>query len=410
MGRVMSVNVYGARVRQARVLRRMTSAAVLGEMGWKGARQTRLEQAEVTEMADEDFARMVSVLGFPEQFFTTSAGSRVSASDLLFRAPKATTLMEKEYLAQFSAVVGDYLDDLDDRHRLPQVSLPAKVSRASGVALAAAQARESLGMAADQPISYLTHDLERAGIVVVVRADRTPAGEQWQADRAETLPDRHLGYSCWTGMFSDRPLIVLRKMDSWERVRWTLAHELGHLLLHSGDVTEGMEEEANRFAGEFLAPHEAIAGELPTHLTLHNLLDLKLKWGISIGALVMHLHSSGLLGEQRFQMLRRQLYTRKNPATGTTWGRMEPGWEEREPERPRLLSRWTDRSFGTAHPGMLASMGLLMLPRDVLEEMLLEQRQAPSPAVAAQAAVRPATPVRPASVIDFAQARAAKRA
>lgn len=409
MGRVMSVNVYGARVRQARVLRRMTSASVLGEMGWKGARQTRLEQSEVSEMTEEDFARMVSALGFPAQFFTTAPGSRVSTSDLLFRAPKTTTLAEKEYLAQFSAVVGDYLDGLDVQHQLPQVRLPAKVSQTGGTALAAAQAREALGVAADQPISYLTHELERAGIVVVVRADRAPAGRQWPEDRAETLPDRHLGYSCWTGAFSDRPLIVLRKLDSWERVRWTLAHELGHLLLHGGGVTEGMEDEANRFASEFLAPHEVIAASLPAHLTLHTLLHIKLRWGISIGALVMHLHSSGLIGEDRFQMLRRQLYTRKNPATGTTWGRMEPGWDEREPERPRLLSRWTDRSYGTTHPGMLASMGL-MLPRDVLEEMLLEQRHAPTPAVAAQAAVRAAAPVRPASVIDFAQARAAKRA
>ncbi len=409
MGRVMSVIVYGARVRQARVLRRMTSTSMLSEMGWKGARQTRLEQSEVTEMADEDFARLVSALGFPRAFFTTSAGSRVSASDLLFRAPKATTLTEKEYLAQFSAVVGDYLDTLDGQHQLPQVRLPAKVGRAGGIALAAAQARESLGMAADQPISYLTHDLERAGVVVVVRADRTPTGEQWPQDRAETLPDRHLGYSCWTGAFSDRPLIVLRKLDSWERVRWTLAHELAHLCLHNGEITDGMEEEANRFACEFLAPHEVIAEQLPAHLTLHSLLDIKLRWGISIGALVMHLHSNGLIDEHRFQMLRRQLYTRKNPVTGTTWGRMEPGWEEREPERPRLLSRWTDRSFGTVHPGMLASMGL-MLPRDVLEEMLLEQRQAPSPALAAQAATRAASPARKSSVIDFAQARAAKRA
>jgi Zn-dependent peptidase ImmA (M78 family) len=402
----MPVTVFGARVRQARVLRRQTSTAVWNEMGWSAARQTRLEQSQVSELSEVEHQLLARVLRFPAHFFTTEPGS--IAGQLLFRAPKATTLSEKEYLAQFSAAVGDYADLLDGHHKLPAVRLPSKVRASDGLALAAARAREALHLAPGQPIGYLTHELERAGVVVVVRPDRARGHD---GEIGEQRPEKHLGSSCWTGSFRDRPLIVLRRIDSWERVRWTLAHELAHLVLHAdaaGEINETMEAEANEFASEFLAPADVIAGELPRHVTLQHLLSVKLKWGVSIGALVKHLHTAGVIDDLRLQMLQTQLYTRRNPETGTTWGRTEPGWDARSPELPRMLSRWTDRTYSTTSPAALASLGLIW-PRDVLEEMLLEQRTAPTTATAAALAAKLPS-MAASSVIDLAQARAAKRA
>lgn len=63
------------------------------------------------------------------------------------------------------------------------------------------------------------------------------------------------------GEFRERPLIVLRELDSWERTRWTLAHELGHLILHTNvaELTDDHEDQASRFASEFLAPFAAVS-------------------------------------------------------------------------------------------------------------------------------------------------------
>lgn len=45
-----------------------------------------------------------------------------------------------------------------------------------------------------------------------------------------------------------------------DRKRLTIAHELGHIVLHSGRyIPEDPEDEANRFAAEFLMPETAIA-------------------------------------------------------------------------------------------------------------------------------------------------------
>lgn len=78
----------------------------------------------------------------------------------------------------------------------------------------------------------------------------------------------------------------------------------------------------------------ALAREVPAVPTLGDLVDVKAKWRISLGALIIHLRESKLIDEARADTLQRQLYTRVNPETGHTWGKTEPGWNSRTPERP----------------------------------------------------------------------------
>ena len=385
-----TVEVFGARVRQARILRRMTGKAVVSAMGWNGARQTRLEQSEVTALEFDVAARLATVLRFPPAFFTTAPVSRVEPANLLFRTPKRTAAAEKEYLAQFAAGVGDFLEDLNGRWQLPPVKLPS-FDRDTDIPAAARATRQRLGVDVDAPIGYLTYEVERAGVAVVTRTRRTrSSGELAWAGRdpaagdgaSDPAREKHLGYSTRVGEYADRPLMVLRAMDSWERTRWTVAHELGHLVLHGDGVHDGaegqaQEEQASRFASELLAPAAAIAAEVPAVPTLHNLLPLKLRWGISLGALLRHLFASGLIDVHRHDMMRRQLYTRTNPDTGRTWGRTEPGWDERTPEQPRLLAKWVERCFGATSPAMLAPRELIW-PQDLLVDFLAGQRSAPA--------------------------------
>lgn len=74
-------------------------------------------------------------------------------------------------------------------------------------------------------------------------------------------------------------------------------------------------------------------------------------------------------------MLRTQLYTRINADTGFTWGRTEPGWDDRKPERPRLMSKWIEFAFGVSSPEALMAHRV-MWPLDMLQEFLVGQRMA----------------------------------
>ncbi|MDT0440730.1 helix-turn-helix domain-containing protein, partial [Streptomyces doudnae] len=108
-----TVDVYGLRVNQARVMRAMTATAVREALGWKHSRLNRLEKSTTATLPVEDFEQLVAVLRFPAKFFTTPPTSRVHQSDLLFRAPRSITATEREYLAQFAALAGEFLDELN---------------------------------------------------------------------------------------------------------------------------------------------------------------------------------------------------------------------------------------------------------------------------------------------------------
>jgi hypothetical protein len=142
----------------------------------------------------EDFERLVSVLRFPPKFFTTPPTSRVHPSDLLFRAPRSITAAEREYLAQFAPLTGEFLDELHTRVKLPSVRLPVLDSE-TPVDVAAAEVRRAWGLDHDAPIGYLTHDIERNGVVIVMRRLLTSSSRRILGDEDSTGKlDKHLGY------------------------------------------------------------------------------------------------------------------------------------------------------------------------------------------------------------------------
>lgn len=379
------IEVYGTRVRQARILRRMSGTAVMEHMGWRSPRQTRLEQAETAMLDADDFDRLVALLRFPSAFFTTAPVSRVDSRDLLFRAPKSTTVAEKEYLAVFANIVGDFAEQLNAHATLPAVRLQP-LPKGTDVVAAAGQARRWLGVEPLAPIRRLTYELEAAGVPVVLRMrhSRSTGVVDWSscdAEPAGLLTEKHLGCSARTGDYRDRPVVLLRGMESWERTRWTIAHEIGHLVLHRyGEVSDEEEREASRFASELLAPAEAISDEVPETPTLNDLLAVKMKWRISLGALIMHLRESKLIDGARAETLQRQLYTRINPDTGHTWGKTEPGCDAYPAEKPRLLRRWIGVCYGGADSAEALAPYNLIFPTDLLADILAGQADAPGKA------------------------------
>src|SRR6218665_1830050 len=59
----------------------------------------------------------------------------------------------------------------------------------------------------------------------------------------------------WVG---DHGIIFINAALPLDRKRLTLAHELGHLVLHTNDLDADVEKQANNFAAEFLIPGKNI--------------------------------------------------------------------------------------------------------------------------------------------------------
>ena len=100
-------------------------------------------------------------------------------------------------------------------------------------------------------------------------------------------------YSIWHG---GTPYIFLARRKTPERARFDVAHELGHLVLHKhGELepTAQQEDEANKFASEFLVPRDSIAEHLPKNPTISDILDAKKRFQVSAMALTYAVHKAG---------------------------------------------------------------------------------------------------------------------
>jgi len=91
------------------------------------------------------------------------------------------------------------------------------------------------------------------------------------------------------------------KINKPDRIRFTLLHELAHLLLKFGNVTEREKETlCFQFAGAMLLPEETIKAELGEHrnkLSTLELANIKKQYGISMQAIVMRAKNCGIINE-----------------------------------------------------------------------------------------------------------------
>ena len=126
-----------------------------------------------------------------------------------------------------------------------------------------------------------------------------------------------------------------------DRQRLSVAHELGHLLLHQTlqGKFDDIEKEANQFAGELLFPEDAARQELVPPITLSGLADLKRKRGMSLQALIFKALEIDVIDERQANSLRVQI-SKKG------WRKQEPEALYIKPEKPRALRRMAEVLYG----------------------------------------------------------------
>lgn len=103
------------------------------------------------------------------------------------------------------------------------------------------------------------------------------------------------------------PTFFINADASPDRIRFSLAHELGHILMHRAPSDE-MERQADEFASEFLMPAPVIEGDL-LGLTLERAALLKPIWRVSMAALARRARDLGCISQRRFRSLMIELGT-----------------------------------------------------------------------------------------------------
>lgn len=262
-----------------------------------GITQGYLSKAEngLTELRGARLDAVAEALGCPPRLLTNDDPQRGTEVSCMFhrrRRSRMTVAAARkiEALSHLTRITVDALlggvdvateveltrMDIDDYDGDPE--LVAKTAR-------------SLWRIPSGPIDNLHALLDNLGIIIVIREFDSVAQD---------------AFSTWPK--GRAPLMIVRSGLSADRERFTIAHELGHMLMHIFP-NDDQEHQADAFAAEFLAPGDELRPLLDKLTTrdFNRLMGLKAQWRISIAALIQRAKTLGAITDRQFREFRIKL-------------------------------------------------------------------------------------------------------
>jgi Zn-dependent peptidase ImmA (M78 family)/DNA-binding XRE family transcriptional regulator len=312
----------GERLRQARELLSLTQTDLAKLVGRSQAAIANIE-AGLLEPSAEVAESIANRTRFPLTFFSDRPSFHFPTEALMFRARASATRRETVAACRHAEVSLELIELLE----VSVTQIPLKLQKSSQTPEVAAQhVRHLFGISSEQPLSNLIDLVERIGVRALALPIELPKID---------------AFSTWLTAASKRPIIAVCRNKPGDRVRFSLAHELGHLVLH-GDLERLQpddHQEADRFAAELLMPGSAMRKEIEIPVTLSRIAPLKLRWGVSVQALIRRAYDLSIIANRQYRYLFEQLSAR--------------GWRTNEPsnlalpqERPRALRKMAEIVYG----------------------------------------------------------------
>lgn len=327
-----------ARLRLARELREWSQADLARRLDLTPAAASQFESG-VTRPSPSVMRRIGEVLDVPHEFFQLPV---IETHEGFFRSLRRTSVSHRRRARAIAHIAHD-VTLAADPGELPAVSIPCipvtdlQASRAE-VEEVASRVRAELKLPPG-PVRNVVQTIEDHGIVVI------------------RLPLDSADVDAFSLPFPDRPILVLgTDKNDRARSRFDAAHELAHLVAHGDQVwgVKEVEQQAQYFAAAFLMPESDIVDELPARADWPKLFDLKRKWQVSLGALLMRARALGRMPESQY-------LTAVKAASARGWRRVEPV-PLGEPEQPVLLRRLL--TAGTCQ------QATAVLPKDIIQALL----------------------------------------
>lgn len=307
----------------------------------------------------ETMEAISTALTFPlEFFFQTEPRLSFGSSSVYYRKMSAITAADRKSISGITNLTRIGLKRLLDAVEveaelpLPRIDLEDLEGSASKAA-AIVRAAWSLP---DGPIQNLTNVVERSG-VIIIETDFGTRGISGTGMRFANLP----------------PLIFLNSALPPDRYRFTLAHELAHLVLHD-TPRETMEDEADEFASELLMQKSefkvsvAQFGGVPT---IRQLVALKPYWKVAISSMIMRLGQLGIISADA----KRSFFIQMS--------NLKMRLDEPQPfakERPTLYTKIVRAAIGDLPDGADVASQIMKMPEDVFKRLYASSLRAESQA------------------------------
>lgn len=285
----------------AREIRGMTQKELSRKCGINQGKISRYEGGIVTVL-ESDLGRLANTLNFPEEFFRLDEKRYGVDPSAVFHRKRSS----------LSAIDRKRIDSLTNLHRISaailfeqfeqitQFSIPdIPIDQYTAISDIAENVR-AIWNVPSGPVKGLMNYLEQARCLVFeyeFGTDKLDETAQW--------------------IEPYYPVMLVNSSAPADRIRFSIAHALGHLVLHRNTIpTTTIEDEANEFAAAFLMPEEDIIDDLE-RVTIQRMIELKPKWGVSIAALIRRAKTLGVIGQRRytslFQQLSRLGYRKREP-------------------------------------------------------------------------------------------------
>jgi Zn-dependent peptidase ImmA (M78 family)/DNA-binding XRE family transcriptional regulator len=315
----------GERLKMARTMNGFSQRELAGRAGVTATAISKYERG-VMVPGSGVLLRLSTALGVRVEYLMRPRVHSIHLTVPVFRSAglsekEEAMVIEKvrEWLERYIEV--EDLFDLEQQAR-PSIPLgyPIRITDMREVEQVAINLRRDWGLGI-QPIESLTDLLEDKGIKV----------------GAISAPDSFDALVFW---YNDTtPVIIIREGVAGDRQRFSIAHELGHLMVEpSQDLDK--ERVAHRFAGAFLVPEEVARGELGEsrkRLDLFELHLLKHRYGLSIQAWVHRAKDLGIIPDCEYRRIFDHLDT-------MGWRKREPG-DQIPPEEPKRMKRLVMRAY-----------------------------------------------------------------
>lgn len=164
--------------------------------------------------------------------------------------------------------------------------------------------RKKINISDIQPISDLTSLLENLGIIII---------------EIKNINHKFNGFDGFSEIINNIPVItILEDQLDGARQRFTIAHELGHLLLNIKESDE--EKICNKFASALLMPKQAVINEFGSkrkNISLFEITSFVKEYKISYTATTNRLKELNIISEFIYKKLQKEIHDKIKISTIT---------------------------------------------------------------------------------------------
>lgn len=247
---------------------------------------------EIADVLNVDISELVSVYEIPKLKFNT------------FRKKNSMTKSKQEGLfLLIEDEVGKYLEILDlanEKSEIEKDKWSYKVNDFEDIETISLKVRKKLNVSKYEPLFDLTGKLEDNNFLIM-------------------NIDYDQDFDGFSEVIGNKAFIVLSS-KGYERNRFTLAHELGHIVLDLDNELskKDIENYCNFFVSCLYMPKEAMLSEFkfddnsdPNNISLFELFVLAEKYGVSLNAVIMRLANLNIISQKKKEKLFKELSVNK---------------------------------------------------------------------------------------------------